>query len=115
MDAPKSVAITGGSATNPRCARHIVERLNQIERDTLAMWEEAVRLRFFSDLRQVMTDQGMSARVAQDATENVGSRIKALQEALAEASKAAELSSTAIYDSKVNLNARFEWRPTWQR
>jgi hypothetical protein len=107
------VVISGTDPTNPKCAAHIVERLEQIERDTRAMHEEAGRLMVFVEaIRDVLIGQGRSFSSAQRDAAASRDAIRGLRSKLDEASSAAKSASQIIFDSRVIMSARFDWRPT---
>lgn len=106
------VPISGTDPTNPRNAADVLRRLEQIERDTLAMHDETARLLVFAGhVRDVLMGQGLSLAQAQAETTSVTDRIRALRTHLADASDSAGLAATRLHDTKVILSARFEWRP----
>lgn len=110
MKASKSVITSGPN--RPRSPAQVIERLEQIERDTHEMQDEAIRLAFSVDLRQHLMDQGHSLKRAQEIQETVSRRLKALEAVLGEASEAAAAAARSVHDSGVILTQRFEWRPT---
>lgn len=111
-----TITISGTDPTNPRCAGDIAARLEQIERDTKAMADEAGRLMLFAgSIREVMTEQGVRPRSAQRAAEDTVARCKHLRRLLSEVSEAARTATVELLNTGVNPRARFEWRPTGGR
>lgn len=111
-----SIVISGTDPTNPRNMGHIVERLEQIKRDTAAMAAEAQRLSaFVESCRDVLLDQGVRERAAVEQTSVIRREVDRLGKQLIAASVTCMHGIDAITDSKVNLKARFTWRPTWQK
>jgi len=112
----ETIVISGADPTNPRSMGHIVERLEQIKRDTAAMAAEVQRLSaFVGSCRDVLLDQGVKERAAAEQTSVIRKEVDRLSKQLIAASVTCMYGIDAITDSKVNLKARFTWRPTWQK
>lgn len=113
MGLDKTVVISGTDPSNPRSAKHIIERLQQIGRDTTAMHTEAGRLKqFASSIRDQLMQQGKTYDQACGTTKAILDEIERVRDALEGAHDATIRGCDAIYGSDVILSARFEWRPT---
>lgn len=105
---PDVTIISGTDPTNPRCARDIVDRLRQIERDTMAMRHEARRLYMFAgSVRSVLLSQGRGLPAAQSSTDEVVLLLKRLADRLDAAMSTAGIAVGVLEGTGVNMTTRF--------
>lgn len=108
-----NITVSGTDPTNPRCMAHIVTRLEQIERDTAAMRQEAGRLMMFAGRgRDVLLDHGRTDNQARAVVTPIVDKLRRLHTALHDVSGIAATAAGMVRDSGIPLNTRFEWRPT---
>jgi hypothetical protein len=105
--------ISGTDPTNPRSAQHIVDRLEQIARDTAAMAEEARRLSVFAGgIRCVLLRAGIDDDEAVVETQSITRRCTEMAAKLDDVSSWSRVTSsliTALYDT-LRINARLSFR-----
>ncbi len=108
----KNITITGGDPSNPRCMAHIVQRLEQIKRDTAAMEHEVRRLNVFADHgRDILLDRGYSLHFADATVAEIRKELAQLTNLLDEASTVAARAGDATAATGIPLHQRFERRP----
>lgn len=104
--------ISGTDPTNPKCPADIVAELQRMEKTAEAMAYRARQLRMFAaGTRDVLLDQQVPLRRAQEASDLISVRMHALAAALDDAANAAQLAVGGIEASGAHPRQSFAWRP----
>jgi hypothetical protein len=107
-----TVTISGTDPTNPRCLADVLDELAAMRREVEALAYRARQLTMFTGtVRDVLLDQRVPMRRAQEAADLVQSRMRALSAALDDAAEAGRRAIGAAEGSGAHPHQSFEWRP----
>jgi hypothetical protein len=108
----RTVTISGTDPTNPRNAKQVFTEVAAIAAAADGAAERLLQLRHFAGaIRDVLLDQGVPPRQADDRTGEVVRAFKAAAERTEEASAAMAKANQMLVASGVIMQGSFEWRP----
>lgn len=111
-----SIVISGTDPSNPHTMREVVDQLEQIHREIVALRDHALKVAVFAgSARSVLDWQGSSPQSAQALTREFLVPIRRLAARLDDAALPAGIAVGLIVGSNVNMQARFSDVHEWER